>query len=160
MYCCCSVAKSCLALSTSWTAAHQASLSFTISQSLLKLMFIESVMPSNQIILLLLTSMSQHQGLFPVSWLFALGGQNIAASTSASVLPMNIQGWFPLGLTGLISLLSKGFSRVFSSTTVQKHQFFSSLPTLITIKTHNYMPAAWNYYYSYSIDEETEVQSG
>ena len=58
---------------------------------------------------------------FPKSWLFASGGQNIEAS--ASVLPMNIQGWFPLGLAGLISLQSKGLSRVFSNTTVQKHQF-------------------------------------
>ena len=93
-------------------------------------MFIESMMPSNHFILFLLTSMSQHQGLFPVSWLFALGGQNIAASTSASVLPVNIQGWFPLGWTDLISLLSKELSRVFSSTTVQKHQFFGTHPFL------------------------------
>ena len=63
---------------------------------------------------------------FPVSRLFASDGQNIGASVSASVLPVNIQGWFPWGLTGLISLLSKGLSRVFSSTTVQKHQFFGT----------------------------------
>ena len=69
-------------------------------------------------------------GSFPLSWLFASGGQNIGASASASVLPMNIQGWFPLGLTGLISLQSKGFSRVFSSTTVQKLHFFSTQPSL------------------------------
>ena len=62
-------------------------------------------------------------GSFPVSQLFASGGQTIGASASASVLPMNIQDWFPLGLTGLI-LKSKGLSRVFSSTTVRKHQFF------------------------------------
>ena len=61
-------------------------------------------------------------GSFPMSWLFTSGGQSIG--TSASVLPMNIQGWLPLGLTGLISLQSKGFSRVFSNTTVQKNQFF------------------------------------
>ena len=60
-------------------------------------------------------------GSFPMSQLFASVGQNIGASASASVLPMNIQSWFPLGLTGLISLLSKGLSRVFSRTTVQKH---------------------------------------
>ena len=65
-------------------------------------------------------------GSFPVSWLFASGGQNIGASASASVLPMNIQGWIPLGLTSLISLLSKGLSRVFSNITVQKHQLFSA----------------------------------
>ena len=63
-------------------------------------------------------------GSFLVSQLFASGGQSIGASASASVLPMNIQGWFPLGLTGWISLFSKGLSRVFSNTTVQKHQFF------------------------------------
>ena len=62
-------------------------------------------------------------GSFPVSWFFASGGQSIGASVSASVLPMNIQDWFPLGLTGLISLQSKRLSRVFSSSTIQKHQF-------------------------------------
>ena len=67
-------------------------------------------------------------GSFPVSWHFISGGQSIGAS--ASVLPMNIQCWFPLGLTGLISLLSKGLSRVFSSTTVSKHQFFGAQPSL------------------------------
>ena len=61
---------------------------------------------------------------------FASGGQSIVVSTSASVLPMNIQGWFPLGWTGLISLQSKGLSRVFSNTTVQKHQFFATQPSL------------------------------
>ena len=65
-------------------------------------------------------------GSFLMSQLFASGGQSIRASASASVLPMNIQGWFPLGLTGLIFLLSKGFSRVFSSTTIQKHQYFGA----------------------------------
>ena len=63
---------------------------------------------------------------FPMSQFFASGGQIIGASASASVLPMNIQYWFPLGLTGLTSLQSKGLSRVFSNTTVQKHQFFST----------------------------------
>ena len=63
-------------------------------------------------------------GSFPMSWLFATGGPSIGVSASASVLPVNIQGWFPLGLTGLISLLSKGLSKIFSNTTVQKHQFF------------------------------------
>ena len=69
-------------------------------------------------------------GSFPVSQLFVSGGQRIGASASASVLPINIQGWFPLGLTGWISLLSKGLSRVFSSTTVQKHQFSGFQPSL------------------------------
>ena len=73
-------------------------------------------------------NLSQHQSL-PVSQLFASGGQNIGTSALASVLSMNIQG-FPLGLTGLISLQSKGLSRVFSSSTVRKHQFFSTQPSL------------------------------
>ena len=64
-------------------------------------------------------------GSFPMSHFFASGGQSMGASASASVLPMNIQYWFPLGLTGCISLQSKGLSRVFSNTTVQKHEFFS-----------------------------------
>ena len=69
-------------------------------------------------------------GSFPMSWLFVSGSQSIGASTSASTLPMNIQGWFPLGLTDLTSLQCKGLSRVFSSTTVQKHPFFSVQPSL------------------------------
>ena len=79
-------------------------------------------------------------GSFPMSWLFTSGGQSIGTSALASVLPMNIQGWFPLGLIGLISLLSKGFSKVFYSTTVQKHQFFGSQllcgPALTSIHNH------------------------
>ena len=69
-------------------------------------------------------------GSLPMSPLFTSGGQSFGASASASVFPMNSQGWFLLRLTGLISLPSKGLSRVFSSTTVQKHQFFSALPSL------------------------------
>ena len=69
-------------------------------------------------------------GSFPRSYFFASAGQSIEASASASVLPMNMQDWFPLGLTGWISLQSKGLSRVFSNTTVQKHQFFGSQPSL------------------------------
>ena len=65
-------------------------------------------------------------GFFPMSHLFASGGQSIAVSTSTSVLPMNTQDWSPLGWTGWISLQSKGLSRVFSNTTVQQHQFFSA----------------------------------
>ena len=65
-------------------------------------------------------------GSFPMSQFFASGGESIEVSASASVLPMNIQDWFPLGLTGWISLQSKGLSRVFSNTTVQKHQFFGA----------------------------------
>ena len=95
---------------------------------------IESVMRSNHLILchllLLLPSIFPASGSFPMSQFFASGGQSIGASASASVLPMYIQGWFPLGLTGLISLLSKGLSRVFSSTTVQRHQKFGAQPSL------------------------------
>ena len=69
-------------------------------------------------------------GSFAMSQFFATGGQSIGVSASASVLPMNIQDWFPLGFTGLISLQSKGLSRVFSSTTVWKHQFFGTQPSL------------------------------
>ena len=115
---------------TPWTAACQASLSITNSWSWLKLMSIESVMPSNHLILCCPFSSCLQSfpasGSFPMSWLFAPGGQSIGASASTSVLPINIQGWFPLGLTGLISLQSKGLSRVFSNTTVQKHQFFGT----------------------------------
>ena len=121
---------------TPWTAAHQASLSFNISQSQLKLVSIESVMPSNYpTTLSSVTPFSScpwsfpASGSFPMSPFFASDGQSIEASALASVLPMNIQGWFPLGLTFLISLWSKGFSRVFSST-VWKHQFFLDQPSL------------------------------
>jgi len=69
-------------------------------------------------------------GSFLMSWLFASGGWSIGASASASVLPMNIQGWFPLRLTGLISLQSKGLSSIFSNTTTQKYQFFGIQPSL------------------------------
>ena len=115
-------------------AACQASLSFTISRSLLKLMSIELVMPFNHLILCCsLSSCLQSfpaSGSFLMSWLFSSGGQSIGPSISASVLPMNIQGLFPLGLTGWISLQSKGLSRVFSNTTFQKHQFFGTQPSL------------------------------
>ena len=110
-------------LVTPWTEACQASLSFTISWSLLKLMSIESVMPTNHLILcrplLLLPSSFPRSGSSPMNQLFTSVGQSTGASASSSVLPMKIQGWFPLGLTDLISRQSKGFSRVFSNTTVQ-----------------------------------------
>ena len=105
-----------------------ASLSINNSRSLLKWMFIELVMPFNHLILchplLLLPQSFLASGSFQMSQFFTLGGQSI--EPSASVLPMNIQNWFPLEWTGLISLQSKGLSRVFSNTTVQNHQFFSS----------------------------------
>jgi len=114
---------------TPWTEAHQTSLSIT-NWSLLKLMSIESVMPSNHLILF--APFSSHRQSFPASRDFS----NESAlcirwpqywSLSFSISPSNtIQNWFPLGLTGLISLQSRGLSRVFSTTTVQKYQFFST----------------------------------
>ena len=115
---------------TQRTAARQASLSITNSRSLPKLTSIKSVMPSNHVILclplLLLPSIFPASGSFPMSQLFTSGGQSIGVSASTSVLPMNTQDWSSLGWTGWISLKSKGLSRVFSNTTVQKHQFFSA----------------------------------
>ena len=114
---------SCVQLfATSWTAARQASLSITNSRSLPKLMFISSsVVPCSSCLQSFPAS-----GSFQMSQLFASGGQSVGVLTLASVLPMNIQYWFPLGWTGWISLQSKGLSKVFSNTTVQKQQFFSS----------------------------------
>ena len=123
---------------TPWTAACQASLSFTISQSLLKFMSIESEILTISFFDALFFCLQSFpaSGSFPVSWLFTSCGPSIGASASALVLSVNIQDWFPFQLTGLISLLSKGLARVYSSSTIQKHQFFdiqSSLgPTLCT----------------------------
>ena len=128
-----------------WTAACQASLSITNSQSLLKLTSMESVMPSNQLILchplLLLPSIFPSIGVFsnesvlcirwPKYWSFSF-----IINPSSSVLPMNIQNLFPLGLT--VSLQSKGLSRVFSSTTVQKHQFSNAQLYDPTPKNHSF----------------------
>ena len=77
-------------------------------------------------------------GIFLTSWLFTSDDQNTRVSTSASVLPTSIQGWFPLRSTGLMSLLSKGLSGVFSSTIVRRHQFFGTLPSLLS-NSHNRM---------------------
>ena len=125
---------------TPWTAVHQASLSITNSWSLPKPMSIDLVMPSNHLILcrplLLLPSIFPSIKVFSfflifsrsfqMSQLFVSGGLSIGVSASTSVLPMNTQNWSPLGWTGWISLQSKGLSRVFSNTTVQKHQFFGA----------------------------------
>ena len=120
---------------TSWIAACQVSLSITNSRNSLKLMSIESVMPSSHLILcrpLVLCPQSLPASeSFPMSQLFTWGGQSSGVSASASVLPMNTQDSSPLGWTGWISLQSKGFSRVFSNTTVQKHQFFGAQPLVI-----------------------------
>ena len=115
---------------TLWTAAYQASLSFTVSRVCSSSCSLSqwchptissSVSPFSSCPQSFSTS-----GSFPKSQLFPSSGQSIGASASASVLPMSIQGWFPLGLTGLISWLSKGHSRVISSTTIQRHQFFGA----------------------------------
>ena len=90
----------------------------------------DAIQPSHPVIAFSCLQSFPASGSFPMSWLFASGGQSIGASASASVLSINIQGWFPLGLTGLISLQSKGLSRVFSSTTIQKHQFSGAQPSL------------------------------
>ena len=114
---------------TPWTAAHQTSLSITHSWSLLKLMSIESVMPSNHLILcpslLLPPSIFPSIRVFSVSQVFTSGGK--AWSFSFSISPSNeYSGLIPLGLADLISLQSKGLSRVFSNTIVQKRQFFGA----------------------------------
>ena len=120
-----------LLFTTPWITARQASLSITNSWSLLKLMSIELVMASNSLILccplLILPSVFPSiRERFPMNQFFTSGDQNIEVSASASLLPMNIQDWSPLGWTGWISLQSKGLSRVFSNIRVQKHQFFGA----------------------------------
>ena len=123
---------------TPWTAACQASLSFTISQACSNSCPLSrwchptissSVIPFSSCLQSFPAS-----GSFLISWLFAPGGLCIGAS--ATLLLINIQDWFPLGLTGLISLQFKGLSRVFSNTTARKHKFFSVQTTLTSI--HNY----------------------
>ena len=126
-----SVAQSCPTLCDPWITVHQGSLSITNSRSLIKLMPIELVMPSSHLLLcrplLLLPSIPPSiRVLFPMSQLFTWGGQSTGVSASASALPMNTQDWSALGWTGWISLQSKGPSRVFSNTIVQKHQFFGT----------------------------------
>ena len=115
---------------TPWIAACQASLFITNSWSSLRLMLIESVMdPAISSSVVPFSSCPQSLPAlksFPMSQLFTWGGQSIGVSASASVPPVNTQDWSPLGLTGWISLQSKGLPRVFSNTTVQKHQFFGA----------------------------------
>ena len=113
---------------------------FHISQKLFKFMSIDWVILSNHLILcgpLLLPSIFSSIRVSSMSQLFAPGGQSIGASES--VLPMNIQGWFPLGLTGLTSLQSKGLSSVFSNTTIQKNQFFGVQQFLMIQFLHLWM---------------------
>ena len=130
----CSVQFSCSShvwlFATPWTAACQASLAITNSRSLLKLMTsCQWCHPTISSFIIPFFSNLQSflaSGSFPMNWFFVSGGQSIRISASTSVLPMNVQDWFPLRLIGWISLQSKGLSRVFSSITVQKHQFFGT----------------------------------
>ena len=131
-----------------WIAARQVCLSNTNCWSLLKLISIKSVMPSNHLILCRVPFYSHLQsflasGSFQMTRLFPSDGQSIGISASVSILPMNTQDWFPftqdwfpLGWTGWISLQSKGLSRVFSNSTVQKHQFFS---TQFSLQSNSHM---------------------
>ena len=132
--CCCSVAQSYLTLCDPMDCSTP---DFPVLQYLLELAQTHAHWVGNAIQPSCPLSSSSSPALnfsqyhiFAVSRLFALGGQSIGASASASILPMNIKDWFPLGWTGWISLQSKGLSRVFSSTTVQKHQFFSAQSSL------------------------------
>ena len=130
----CSVQFSCVRLfATPWIAAHQASLFITNSQSSPKLMSIKSVMPFSHLILCcplpLCPQSLPASEYFPMSQLFTWGGQSTGASALASFLPKKSQGGSPSEWTGWISLHSKGLSRVFSNTTVQKHQFFGAQPS-------------------------------
>ena len=149
---------------TPWTAARQASLSFTISQSLLRLMSIECMIPSNLLIrccpLFLLPSVFPSIRVFSSEVLFASSGQTILASAFASVLPVNIQGLFPLGLTGLISVLSRVLSRVFSNTTIQKYPFFAAKPSFMVQHSQLYMTVGKNHSFVYTdLCQQTDVSA-
>ena len=131
MYSVSSVAQSCL------TLCNPMDCSFPVHHQLPELdhshihRVVDAIQPSHPLLSLFSCLQSfPISGSFPMSQFFTSGGKIIGASASASVLPTNIQDWFPLGLTGLISLQSKGLSRVFSNTTVQKHQFFGAQPSL------------------------------
>ena len=122
------------------TAACQTSLILHYLMEFLKLKSIESVMPSNHLILyyalFLLPSIFPASGSFLMSWLLSSGAQSIGASASASVLPMNIQGWFPLGWTGLISLQSDRPSRIFPSTTHSSKKFILQCSAFFIVYAH------------------------
>ena len=138
---------------TPWTAAHQASLSITNSQSLLNSCpssrWCHPTISSFVVPFSFCLQSFPASGSFPITQLFLSGGQSIGASASGSVFPVNIKDWFPLRLTGLLSLLSKGLSRVFSSTTDWRHQFFSAQLFLTSIShIHTWLlekPHLWLY---------------
>ena len=133
--CCCSVPKSCLTLLRHHGLWHSRLPCPSPSPRVYS-----NSCPLSQWCYLTISSSATHfsfclqsflaSGYFPMSQLFTSGGQSIGVSASASVIPMKSQGWFPLGLTGLISLQFKGPSRIFFSTTIPKHQFFSGYPSL------------------------------
>ena len=134
---------------TPWTAVHQASLSTTNSWNLLWELTLgvnssplsrwcHSTISSSVVPFFSYLQSFPVLGSFQMNQFFASGGQNTGVSASVSVLPMNIQDWFPLELTGWISLQSKGISRVFSNTKVQKHQFFGTQIYSQSTSTHDY----------------------
>ena len=132
---------------TPWTAAHEASLSFTISgvcsSSCPLSQWCHPSISSSVYPFFCLPSFPPSES-FPMSQFFTSGGQSTGVPASASVLPMNIQDWFPLRLTGWISLQSKELSRVFSNTTVQKHQFFSTQLSLYSNShIHTWLLEKW-----------------
>ena len=140
---------SCVRLfSTPWTTAHQSLLSFTISR------VCSDSCPLSQWCYLTISSSAAlfsfclpffpASGSFPMSQLFASGGQSIGVSAIAAVLPKYSQGWFSLGCTDLISLQSKGLSRVFSSTTMQRHQFFGAQSSFFMVQFSPYMTSGKN----------------
>ena len=130
---CCSVAKSCLTIShgLQHTSLLCSSLSPGVcSDSCPLSQWCHPTISSSVALFYSCPQSFPVSGYFPMSWYFTSNGQSTGASALASVLPMNIRAWFSIGLTGLISLVFKGLSRVFSSTTVWRHQFFGALPSL------------------------------
>ena len=147
-YCYCSVAKSCVTLCDSMDCSTPGSpvLLYLPEFAQTHVLWVgDAIQPSSPLLLPSppAFSLSQHQGLFSVNQLFPSGGQSIGAPASASVLAMNTQGWSPLGLTGLIFLLSKGLSRVFSTTKVLIHpkSFHCALVNQIWVPS----PPAWHW---------------
>ena len=138
---------------TPWTAARQAFLALSISQRLPKFMSIASVLPSSDALFSFCPQSFPASGTFPMGWPFTSDNQNTGASTSTSVCPTSIRGWFPLRLTSLISLLFKGLPGVFSSTRTSRYQFFDVCllygPALTTVHDHwkynslDYMDLCW-----------------
>ena len=135
----CSVTKLCATLMTPWPTAHKSFLSFTVSwicsNSCPLRWWCHPAISSSVVPFSSCLQYFPGSGSFPKSQLFASGGQS--NGDSASALPINIQDWFPLGLIGLIFLQCKGFSRVFSSTTVQKHQFFGAK---LSLRSNSHIP--------------------